>query len=108
MGFWERYVLECEKIGKKPTPMAMEMGFSNATATKWKNGALPDGSTLIKLAEKFSVSIDYLVGRVDRPDEYAGHEDSEDFFEAAAMGGLDEKTLKAIEAEVRKQLGGKK
>ena len=37
--------------------------------TKWKTeGTLPNGETLIKIADYLDVSIDYLVGRTDKPE----------------------------------------
>lgn len=39
------------------------MGLSNSLAIKWrKTGATPDGKTLAKIAEYFSISVDYLLG----------------------------------------------
>ena len=47
--------------------LASELSLSNSVATKWKKGAVPDGTTLLKIAEYFDVSVDYLLGRVSGP-----------------------------------------
>lgn len=60
--FWDKFVLLCNKKGKTPNGVCMELNFSNATATKWKNGSMPRSTTLHKIAEYFGVSVDYLIG----------------------------------------------
>ena len=45
-----------------------ELKIGRNQALYWqKNGTLPDGKTLIKLADFFDVSVDYLVGCSDEP-----------------------------------------
>lgn len=62
--FWERFYNICLTHGTKPNPVAKEIGISSGSLTKWKNtGALPNGETLVKLADYFDCSIDYLLGR---------------------------------------------
>lgn len=61
--FWERFSEECNRIKKKPNTVAEELGISSGAVTNWKNGAVPRGSTLQKLAAYFNVSADYLLGR---------------------------------------------
>lgn len=62
--FWERFYELCEEMGVKPTPIAKEIGISSAVLTKWKNGiSFPNGEILMKMADFFNCSIDYLVGR---------------------------------------------
>lgn len=65
--FWDVYCIECDKIGKKPNKVASELGLSSATTTRWKSGAIPNGETLVRIAEYFHVSVDYLLGRSDEP-----------------------------------------
>lgn len=63
--FWENYKKLCDSIGKTPTCVAKEMGFSNATPTHWKNGKMPNSKTIGVVADYFNVSSDYLQGRTD-------------------------------------------
>lgn len=47
--------------------LARELNLSNASISYWENGKQePCASALYKLATYFGVSIDYLVGKVDR------------------------------------------
>lgn len=61
--FWERFYDLCKQKNTTPTQVVKEMGIANSVITKWKNGAVPRGSTLQKLATYFNVSADYLLGR---------------------------------------------
>ena len=64
--FWERFYNLCISNNTKPNPVAKEIGISSGIITKWKNiGTLPNGETLIKLADYFNCSVDYLLGRMD-------------------------------------------
>lgn len=60
--FWETLSNLCNERGVSPNGVCAELGLSNATATKWKNGAVPRQSTLRKIADYFGVSVDYLLG----------------------------------------------
>jgi len=65
--FWKRFQDLCDNAKKSPNAVTKELGFSAATATSWKNGAIPNGAALQKLADYFTVSVDYLLGRTDDP-----------------------------------------
>lgn len=66
--FWNRFYDLCVKRGTKPNPVAKEIGISSGTLTKWKSaGTLPNGETLIKIADYLDCSVDYLLGRTDYP-----------------------------------------
>ena len=60
--FWERFYNLCLRCGKKPNPVGKEVGLSSGIISKWKNGGIPNGETLMKLAKYFDVSTDYLLG----------------------------------------------
>ena len=62
--FWERFYGLCTRKGIKPNPIAKELGVSTGIISKWKNEkTLPNGETLIKIANYFNCSVDYLLGR---------------------------------------------
>ena len=52
----------CLRNGKRPNPVGKEIGLSSGIISKWKNGGIPNGETLMKLARYFNVSTDYLLG----------------------------------------------
>lgn len=61
--FWNRFFCLCEKHGTRPLNVVKTLGISSGSITNWKKGVIPNGETLIKLANYFNVSIDYLIGR---------------------------------------------
>lgn len=61
--FWQRLTALCDENKIKPNVVTKELGLSSATATHWKNGSIPNGVILDKLADYFNVSTDYLLGR---------------------------------------------
>lgn len=59
----------CEKNGESKSAVAKACGLSNSTVTKWKKTqAVPESSTLMKIAEHFGVTVDYLLGST--PESY--------------------------------------
>ncbi len=66
--FWERLLTMCEKQKCRPNTIAKNIGLSTATATKWKNGAIPNGEALARIADYLDCSVDYLLGRTDNPE----------------------------------------
>lgn len=71
--FWERFYQMCLNFGIKPNPLGKQIGISSGVITKWKNGAIPSGETLIKIADYFDCSVDYLLGRTDIPNITLSH-----------------------------------
>lgn len=59
----------CEKNGESKSAAAKACGLSNSTVTKWKKTqAVPESSTLMKIADHFGVTVDYLLGAT--PESY--------------------------------------
>lgn len=51
--------------------LAEQLGVVQQTVAKWEKGtASPDPETLVRLADVFGVSADYLLGRSDRKEGY--------------------------------------
>ena len=63
--FWLKYVELCNSVNKAPNKVASELGVTSGTATKWKNGAVPQDRTIKKIADYFWVSVEYLKGETD-------------------------------------------
>lgn len=61
--FYDLFCSLCKEHGLTPSGAATKIGFNRATITMWKNtGKAPKGDLLIKIADYFGVSIDYLLG----------------------------------------------
>ncbi len=61
--FWDNFYNACLAKGVKPTNLVQELGLARASVTPWKNGKIPNGEALIKIANRLEVSVDYLLGR---------------------------------------------
>ena len=60
--FFERVKELCTANNIKISNLLKELGMSPGNLTRWKNGTVPDGNTLIAIAKYFDVSTDYLLG----------------------------------------------
>lgn len=58
--FWKNFAELCEERKVSPNAVCDELGLSNATATKWKQGAMPRRATLELVADYFGVPVDRL------------------------------------------------
>lgn len=64
--FWENYYQLCKNNKTTPAEVAKALGFSAGSQTKWKNGVIPNSEALMRLADYFGVTTDYLLGRSNR------------------------------------------
>jgi len=84
--FYDNYLKLCNSVRKKPSAVAVEVGFSKSIVSRWKNGGGVTDATVQKVADYFGVTVEQLTG--------------EDKKKAPApMGGdgLDDMTRRAIE-----------
>ena len=64
--FWDRFYSLCIENKTNPTNVVRAIGISHGATTKWKNGTKPNADVLIKIADYFDVSVDYLVGKTNK------------------------------------------
>lgn len=67
--FYDIYVGLCAQKGVSLSKAAEENGLSRTSVVKWKNGSMPNGSTLQKLAQYFGVSLDYFLDAKPREEK---------------------------------------
>ena len=60
----DRIKLLCEELGLNLTALERELGFGKSTIRKWDKNA-PSVDKVMLVADFFSVSVDYLIGRSD-------------------------------------------
>lgn len=66
--FYDKFVSLCASIGKKPTPVAKELGISKGTVASWKKrGNDPTDAYLAMIANYFGVSVADLRGKKKTP-----------------------------------------
>ncbi len=77
MTFWERYESLCLDAGYKPgsEQAAQVLGTNRGTISAWKkSGNPPTPDILIRIADAYGVSTDYLLSRTDDPIDYTNPE----------------------------------
>lgn len=60
--FFDNYLNLCNKSGKAPTTVAVELGLQKSSVTKWSRGGMPTAANQKKIADYFGVTVDYLLG----------------------------------------------
>ena len=65
--FYDRIKLLCEERGEKLTPVTIALGLSKGGLARWKDNANPTADIVIKFADYFGVTSDYLLGKTDDP-----------------------------------------
>lgn len=66
--FWKNFYSLCEDNNEKPLNVVTKLSIGHGSITKWKNGAVPNGKNLQKIADYFGVTVDYLLtGQKEKP-----------------------------------------
>lgn len=60
MSFYNTFLNLCIAKDIKPTTAVKEMGITGPAVTRWKSGSMPNDVTLMKIANYFDVSMEYL------------------------------------------------
>ena len=60
MNFYDSYISLCNRAGKSPSAVALEIGLTKPTITKWKNGSKPTDATMRRVADYFRVPVDAI------------------------------------------------
>lgn len=71
MCFFEILENLCAQNNTNVTSVLKALGLSTSKGTAWRNGSIPTGDILIKLAQYFGVSIDYLLGYTPKSEQDA-------------------------------------
>ncbi|MBE6598738.1 MAG: LexA family transcriptional regulator [Ruminococcaceae bacterium] len=67
--FKENFIKLCNARGVSPTTVCRIIGLSNAAFSKWEDDSVPRRATLMKFADYFGVSVDYLLNGNSKPEE---------------------------------------
>ena len=60
MNFYESYISLCNHAGKSPSAVALEIGLTKPTITRWKNGSTPTDATMRRVADYFGVPVESI------------------------------------------------
>lgn len=114
--FYKRLRDLCEERSMTVNELVKILDLSSGSPTAWKNGTLPRNATLVKIADYFGVTTDYLLGKESKkaPTDNGERSVSDDDIKFALFGGDSEITDEMYDevkrfAEFVKQRGpGKK
>lgn len=92
--FYDTFCELCETRGLTPSGAAAKIGFNRASVTVWKNtGKAPKQDLLLKIADYFGVTTDYLLtGEEKAPADDGERKVSEEDIKLALFGGNGEVT----------------
>ena len=65
--FKKIFINLCAERGEAPSAVCKKIGISAAAFSQWDESTVPRKVTQIKIAEYFGVSVDYLLGKVEKP-----------------------------------------
>lgn len=66
--FYDSFKRYCDSIGKSPTTVAKEIGFSANAPTAWKiKGSTPKSTSVQKIADYFGITTDQLLNDFPEP-----------------------------------------
>ena len=66
--FYDQLEKLCKEVGISITAATLKAKLSKGNIRNWKSGAIPSGEILMKFADYFGCSTDYLLGRTDNPE----------------------------------------
>lgn len=58
---------------KTPSAVALEIGLTKPSVSRWKSGSMPTDATLQKVADYFGITVDELLGKEKQPTESELH-----------------------------------
>lgn len=65
--FYDNYLRLCNSVGKTPSAVALEIGLTKPSVSRWKSGSMPTDATLKRIADYFGISVDELLGKEKQP-----------------------------------------
>ena len=63
--FKKRFEQLCNERKTSPAAVCEAIGLSNSVYSKWNENSIPRNTTLLKIADFFNVSVEYLKGETD-------------------------------------------
>ena len=65
--FKENFIQLCNKNGESPSSVCRKVGITPATFSCWTETSVPRQATLMRIADYFGVSVEYLLGNEKGP-----------------------------------------
>lgn len=65
--FFDVFCQLCKEKGMSANGVAKDLSIASGTVSEWKKGRSPQNATLLRIANYFGVSINYLLGKSETP-----------------------------------------
>lgn len=75
--FWQRFYVLCRQSNSSPEAIAKELSIASSYVASWQFGSLPAEPMLKAIAERFSVTVDYLLGKENPPQPFLSQKEAE-------------------------------
>ena len=85
--FYDEFVKRCNEKGVSRTKACIDCGVSRTAWHKWEHGAIPNGTTLNKIASYFGITVGQLLGDEEQKETPALSEEDELKLQVAAYWG---------------------
>lgn len=86
--FYDEFVKRCNEKGVSRTKACIDCGVSRTAWHKWEHGAIPNGTTLNKIASYFGITVGQLLGDEEQKETPGGEaRRSDDDIKFALFGG---------------------
>lgn len=82
----------CNKKGESPSSVCKKVNIAPATFSCWTAESVPRRATLMRIADYFGVSVDYLLGKTEQKEKPSPEGESEEAMKVALFGGDTEVT----------------
>ena len=83
--FWLNFSSLCSAAGLSANAVAKELGIPSGSITAWSKGSVPRNNTLVKIANYFGVTTDFLLsGQKENPATVTGSGMNPDYDELTA------------------------
>ena len=79
MAFYDQVEKICKGYGVSLTQIAENAGLTSKSATGWKNGAVPRNSTLKAIADRYHVTVEWLIGDDPLPDKWSSTKETSEY-----------------------------
>lgn len=67
MSFKQNFIRICNEKGVSPSKVVEAIGLKRSAYSQWTDESVPRKATLMRIADYFDVTVDYLLGKEDAP-----------------------------------------
>jgi transcriptional regulator with XRE-family HTH domain len=97
--FYDNYLRLCNSVGKTPSAVALEIGLTKPSVSRWKSGSMPTDATLKRIADYFGITVDELLGKEKQPTDGELSDEEKAMLDLFRQAGDDARRLALLALE---------